>query len=100
MVENRARVVEAFFDIRGYRGIPKHRSHLLCDGHEGIAQDLQSNRVRAREIARRPHWGGALAVSQHKHAERIDFGLKAGIDHNRGGVVDHQSGAPEPGALP
>ena len=53
LVEHRTRVVKAFLNIRGYRGIPKHSSHLLCDRHEGISQDLKSNRIRAGEIARR-----------------------------------------------
>ena len=49
-VEDRARVVETVLDVRRYRGVSEHGTHLLRDGHEAIAEDLEANRVRDRGV--------------------------------------------------
>ncbi len=44
-VEERAREVPAGLDVGGVGGAPQGGAHLLGDGQQGVADDLEANRV-------------------------------------------------------
>ena len=52
MVEDRARVIAPFFDVRRKRRPPQRRAHLLGDRVIDVLENFQLNRISSRHTRR------------------------------------------------
>ena len=90
-VEERAGEIEPLLDVHGIGGVLQRHAHLLGDRHEEIVEHLEHDRV-----ALGAHREGPLErdnAGENQVALRREFGLPAGLDDGRGGLLADDGGA-------
>jgi len=91
-VEDRAGVVEALLDVGRDRGVTQHGAHLLRDGHEAVAEDLEAHRIGHAQVGERGTLG-LLLVLEYQDALLAHPRPKAGIDHHGSRVFENEGRA-------